>query len=109
MRYDKLRLSKKRQKLEKKKKKEGVRNQELKNKILEKFTSTVNTRFDQAEERISELEEMSFEVTKSEEREWGKKEVKTSSWTHGTPLSGQCAHYGSTRRRRKRERSKQPL
>ena len=34
MRYDKMRLSKKRQKLEKKKKKEGVRNQELKNKIL---------------------------------------------------------------------------
>lgn len=57
----------------KEKKREGVRNQELKNKILEKFTSTVNTISDQAEERISELEDMSFEVTKSEEREWGKK------------------------------------
>ena len=83
MRYDKMRLSKKRQKLEKKKKKEGVRNQELKNKILEKFTSTVNTRFDQAEERISEFEDMSFEVTKSEEREWGKKgseDILVDSW-----------------------------
>lgn len=69
-----------------------------------KVKKEFNKRFEQTEERISELEYRTIHIIQSEDQKEKRIKVNRASGISGISASGPSMHYGSPRRRRRKKK-----